>query len=180
MPRARLLSSPNAREVVQLERRVDASGDDLRARQRLGALLLRAADTKGAIEHLGRVVDAGAADASTRVDYAIALGSRGDNAAAAVQLETARQRLLDPDARFAAGVLLARAYADSEQGAKSLEVATEVCAERPEHPQAIGAWVAAMIVSGRKDEARADLERRLDTETGRTRHALRRLYEQTR
>lgn len=178
--RVLLLCSPMATEMLDAIRRVAANDQDVDAHRTLGHLYLSAGDTRYALVHLGKIVDAGAADASTRFAFGSALSVSGRPGDAVEHIEAARARLLDPDERRAADLVLANTLTAAGRTEEALTLTMRLRTERPDDDAMLALWVGAMIQGGRKAEALAVIEPLLDAASSERRPVLRRLFERLR
>ena len=177
---ALLLCSPMAKELLAARGRVNTDDRDVEAHRQLGHLYLAAGDERRALIHLGRIVAAGAADASTKLAYGSALMVSGRSGDAVAHVESARETLLDPKERRAADLVLAKALTDSGRTDDAIALTERLRKERPQDDVMLGLWSQAMAKAGRKDEARATIEPLLDAASEERRPHLRRMFEQMR
>jgi tetratricopeptide repeat protein len=134
-PRALLLSSPYALELVALEKRLGDDPGDAQAHRGMGLALFEAGDHGRALEHLKRAVEGGRADPKVRMALGSVLSTRGEHDAAIVELALALEGLLRPEERLLAELPLARSLLATGRRDEARALLAELIEKHPKHRQ---------------------------------------------
>ena len=178
--RAMLLCSPVATDFLRLERAVKAEPNNYAARQQLGALFLAVGHMAEARRHLEVVVDAGVADASCKLQFATLLAEDRQTARAIPLLEDIRDKLLLPEQRYLAHVLLVRMNLLGGRPEIALNQVEALRRARPDDLEVLALWCQAMTHNGRKDEAVRVVESLMEKASPEQADALRAIFEDLR
>ena len=178
--RAMLLCSPVAKDFLRLESTVEAEPKNYAARQQLGGLYLAVGHVAQARKQLEVVVDAGVADATCKLQFAALLAEDKQTARAIPLLEEIRDKLLLPEQRYLAHVLLVRMNLLGGRPELALNQAEAIRRAKPDDMEGLSLWCQAMTHNGRKNEAITEVESLMENATPEQAQALRAIFEDLR
>ncbi|MEE2901356.1 MAG: hypothetical protein VYC39_03465 [Myxococcota bacterium] len=178
--RAMLLCSPVATDFIRLEKIVQTEPKNYAAHQQLGSLFLAVGYLPRARHHFEVVVDAGVADASCKLQFATLLAEERQTARAIPLLEEIRDKLLRPEQRYLAHLLLVRMNLLGGRAEIALNQAEAMRRARPDDLEGLTLWCQAMTHNGRKDEALKTVESLMDKASADEAGALRAIFEDLR
>ena len=169
-----------AKDFIRLEKVVQIEPKNFAAHQQLGALYLAVGYLPKARDHFEIVVDAGVADASCKLQFATLLAEDRQTARAIPLLEEVRDKLLRPEQRYLAHVLLVRMNLLGGRAEIALNQAEAIRRARPDDLEGLTLWCQAMTHNGRKDEALRTVESLMDKAPADQADALRAIFEDLR
>jgi tetratricopeptide (TPR) repeat protein len=178
--RSMLLCSTLSIPFVALEKRIEENSNDFIALQQMGSLYMMAGNSLLARKFFSQVVEAGAADAKCKLQYASLLAEDRQTAAAIPLLEEIVGKLLRPEDRRLAEMLLIRMNLLGGRRERALTQVETLVHQAPEDPSLLALWAQAMMLNGRGNEARASIEAKLDAASDAERPALRQIFEELR